>query len=80
MIFWYVDFLFGWRSVQAKYFRISALVLELRMLIFFRSEKKRVNESAIRLSGTWAYNYNYKAWKKWKKMTDDWQQVVYFIF
>ena len=38
--------------MQAKYFRISALVLELRMLIFFRSEKKRVNESAIRLSGT----------------------------
>ena len=37
--------------MQAKYFRISALVLELRMLIFFRSEKKRVDESAIRLSG-----------------------------
>ena len=40
-------------SVQAKYFRISAVILELRMLIFFRSEKKRVNESAIRLSGTY---------------------------
>ena len=51
MIFLYVKFLFGWRSVQAKYFRISALVLELRMLIFFQSEKKSFNESAIRLSG-----------------------------
>ena len=38
--------------MQAKYFRISALVLELRMLIFFRSEKIMVTESAIRLSGT----------------------------
>ena len=36
---------------RAKYFRISAVVLELRMLIFFRSEKKSVTESAIRLSG-----------------------------
>jgi len=32
-------------AVKAKYFRISALVLELRMLIFFRSEKKSVNET-----------------------------------
>ena len=37
--------------MQSKYFRVSALVLELRMLIFFQSEKKSFNESAIRLSG-----------------------------
>ena len=52
--------------MQAKYFRISALVLELRMLIFFRSEKIRVTESAIRLSGTlccvvvWCTTHNKK--------------------